>query len=72
MKKYRYTVSTNTIWASFDNGELFAEDEADALEKAKTQLKYGFDKVNSVLNSADVTEGFKIEFDINSVTVKLV
>jgi hypothetical protein len=72
MKKYRYTVSTNTIWASFDNGELFAEDEADALEKAKTQLKYDFDKVNSVLNSADVTEGFKIEFDINSVTVKLV
>lgn len=68
--KYRYTVSTNTIWTSFDYGEVEAENIHEALEKARKQIVYDFDKANHVLASADVTKGFKIECDLTQVEVK--
>ena len=70
MKTYSYSVSTNTIWASFDFGEVEAENREQALEKAIEQLNYDFDKVNTVLNSADVTSGFTVSFNKGDVCIK--
>lgn len=71
MKPYRYFLPTAAMWGTFDCGIVKANNEQEALEKAKERLKYDFDKVNEVLASADVTAGFVLEFDVNTVEVKL-
>lgn len=61
--KWEYSISTNTIWASFDHGQVEAPTEAKALELAKLEVKYAFDKANSAFNHCDNTLGFRLEFD---------
>lgn len=69
MKTYNYSVSTPTIWASFDYGQVEATSIEQAREKSLSKLKYDFDKVNQVLESADVTKGFVIEFNEKDVQI---
>jgi hypothetical protein len=69
MKKWNYTVSTNTIWTSFDFGTVEAETQEQARTKAIEQLKYDFNKVNDVLRYSDNTSGFEIFFDETQVEV---
>jgi len=71
MKTYNYSVSTSTIWASFDFGEVVAESIDAARELAIAKLKYDFQKVNEVLASADVTQGMSISFNESDVQIKL-
>ena len=69
MKTYSYSVSTNTIWTSFDYGEVQAENAEEAIKKAIEKLTYDFNKVNDVLNSADVTIGYSVHFNEKNVEV---
>lgn len=73
MKKsiWEYKVTTSTIWASFDIGEVEADTREQALEKAKIQVKYDLNKVNHVLASADITSGFRIEIDLDQMEINL-
>jgi hypothetical protein len=71
MKTYRYSVSTSTIWTSFDNGEVEAEDIEAATKLAVEKLKYDFEKANEALAHCDVTKGFSIEFSEDQVQVEL-
>lgn len=71
MNTYLYSLPTTAIKTTFDYGIVEASNEQEAFEKAKEQLKYDFDKVNEVLNSADVTLGFELGFDVNAVEVEL-
>ena len=72
MKKYTYSCTTNTIWCSFDYGEVEANSLEEARAKALEKIKYDLQKVNDVLNSADVTAGFKIEMDLSRLEVTLI
>lgn len=71
MEPYRYFLPTQSLWANFDSGIVHADNEEEALVKAKERLTYDFEKANDVLNSADVTTGFNLEFDANQITVAL-
>jgi len=70
MKKYNYTISTNTIWTSFDFGQVEANDLEEARQKAIDELKYNLEKANHVWASADVTDGFTIEFNFDNLEVE--
>lgn len=70
MAKYTYNNSTNTIWTSFDYGEVEAENLEEAREKAIEKLKYDVKKCNDALFHCDITQGFKIEMDYSQVEVK--
>ncbi len=70
MKKYKYTISTNTIWTSFDYGEVEAEDYADARKKAITELSYNFQKANDAFKFCDNTKDFALEFDPTQVEIE--
>lgn len=72
MKKYRYSATSNTIWTSFDFGEVEANNQQEAKTKAIEKLKYDLAKVNEVLNSADVTCNFSIGIDFENVEVELI
>lgn len=67
--RYNYSVSTNTLWASFDYGYVEADSIEEARNKAIEKLEYDFSKVNTVLDQADITIGFYIAFDKESVVV---
>lgn len=69
MKKWNYTVSTNTIWTSFDFGTVEAETQEQARKKAIEKLKYDFSKVNDALRHSDNTNGFEVYFDESQVEV---
>lgn len=69
IKTWEYSVSTHTIWTSFDCGEVEAKSYDEALEKAIAQLEYDFKKVNEILGSCDPTTGFTVEFDKTQVEV---
>jgi hypothetical protein len=69
MKKYEYSVSTSTIWASFDFGEVEAENIQEARELAIDKLKYDFLKANEALNHCDVTNGFSIGFNEDQLQI---
>jgi hypothetical protein len=71
MKRYSYTVSTSTIWTSFDYGEIEADNELEARKKAIAQLRYDFDKANESLAHCDNTKGFSIHFNDSEVQIKL-
>lgn len=67
MKKWEYKLTTNTIWTSFDFGEVYAENREDAERLAKIELSYNLTKANEILNSCDPTIGFKIEMDFTQI-----
>lgn len=66
---WNYSLTTNTIWLSFDYGQVIANSIDEAREKAIKQLRYDLDKANHVLASVDVTLSFKIEVDFTQLTV---
>jgi hypothetical protein len=70
MKKFEYTISSHTIWTSFDYGTVEAENIEQAREKALAELKNDFTKANDALAHCDITQGFKLDFDEKSVEVK--
>lgn len=70
MKDYNYTISTNSIWTSFDHGTVQATNINEALNKATKELKESFDKVNQVLMHCDNTIGFTLDFDPDNIEIK--
>ena len=70
MATYKYSVSTNVIWASFDFGEVVAENEEKARLIAIAKFSADFLKANDALAHCDNTFGFSLHFDHNSVTVE--
>lgn len=70
--KWKYTVSTNTIWASFDYGEVEADSSEEAFELAKEELQQNFDKANRAFNHSTNGEalGFRIEFDADQIQIE--
>jgi hypothetical protein len=69
MKKYQYSLTTNTIWTSFDYGEVEANSIEEATEKAIEKLKYDLAKTNDILNSCDPTIGFTIDMDFSQIEI---
>lgn len=67
---WEYNNSTNTIWTSFDFGEVEADTKEEALQKAKDKLEYDLEKCNDALKNCDITNGFKIEMDLSQIEVK--
>lgn len=65
MKKYQYSVSTNTIWTSFDFGEVEADNYEDARTLAIEKLKADFRKANDAL----ATIGLDVQFAEDQVEV---
>jgi hypothetical protein len=59
---YQYSVSSNSIWASFDYGTIEANSPEEAREKAIAELKYNFQKANDALAHSDNTKGFSVSF----------
>lgn len=73
MRTYRYTVSTNSIWTSFDYGSVDAESIEEARRLAIQELKSNFEKANDALRRCDSTRDldFSISFSEGSVSVEL-
>lgn len=69
-KKWEYSLTTNTIWASFDHGTVTAKTSEEARELAIQQIKYDLQKTNEVLRSADITKGFFVDMDFTQLEVK--
>lgn len=70
MKKYRYSLTTNTLWTSFDYGEVEADTREEAREKAFTELKHNLSKVNNALTNCDSTRGFTIDMDFSQIEIE--
>ncbi len=68
--KWRYTVSSGSFWASFDEGEVEAFTYEGAVDKALDKLRYDFQKVNDALAFCDTTRGFSVDFDPQSLEVE--
>jgi ABC-type uncharacterized transport system ATPase subunit len=66
-KKWEYSLTTSTIWTSFDNGVVYADSREEALELAKKEIIYNLKKANEIWNSCDPTIGFKIEIDLSQI-----
>ncbi len=49
MKKYNYSISTGTIWTSFDYGTVEAESYEEAKIKAMEQIEIDFEKAREFL-----------------------
>ena len=69
-KKWEYSLTTNTIWTSFDHGTVRAKTKEEARELAINKIKYDLDKVNDVLKQADVTRGFSVDMDFTQLELK--
>lgn len=69
-KKWEYSLTTNTIWTSFDHGTVRAKTKEEARELAIQQIKYDLQKTNEVLRSADITKGFFVDMDFTQLEVK--
>jgi hypothetical protein len=70
LKKYSYSVSTMTIWASFDFGEVLATSYENAKELARAEIEANFKKVNDALAANPETKGMTVECDSSQVEVK--
>lgn len=64
-KQWEYSLTTNTIWASFDHGTVTAKTIEEARELAIQQIKYDLQKVNDALASSDNTQGFFVDMDLD-------
>lgn len=67
-KKYSYSVSTNTIWTSFDCGEVYAYNKEEARELAEQQLEKDFALANKVLR--ENTKGFEVNYCSSEIEIK--
>ena len=61
MKKYHYKCTTNTIWLSFDYGEVQAESKEKARYLAIQEIKEHLRKANNLLE--DIGMEISIDFD---------
>lgn len=68
---WNYSLSTNTIWTSFDCGQIEADTYEEACALALKELKYNVDKANTVFKHCDITQGFTIDMDYTQLEVKL-
>lgn len=66
-----YSLSTNTIWTSFDCGQVEADTYEEACALALKELKYNVDKANTVFKHCDITQGFTIDMDYTQLEVNL-
>ena len=66
---WEYTVSTNTIWTSFDFGEVEADTLGEAIQKAKDEVKSKLDKVNIAISQCDITYGMTIDINLDNIEV---
>jgi hypothetical protein len=71
MALYTYSNSTQTIWTSFDYGEVEADSLDEAREKAIAKLKYDIRKCNDVFDNCDITNGLTIDMDYSQTEVEL-
>lgn len=69
MRKFNYTVSTSTLWTSFDFGVVEAENIEKATEKAIEKLNDDFKKANDAFFHCDITKKFTIEFNKDCVEI---
>ena len=69
MKNYEYSLSTNTIWTSFDYGNVKANDKEEATLKAIEELKYNLEKCNAALQFSDNTAHFSINMDFSQIEI---
>lgn len=63
MKQYTYNLNGISMWASFDYGEVEAENWEEAVLKAKAKIQEDFDRVNLALEHCDNTLGMRVDFD---------
>lgn len=66
---WTYNNPTNTIWTSFDYGEVEADSYEEATVKAMIQVKQDLRKVNDALDR--MTSSFSIEMDLSQLEVTL-
>lgn len=66
--KWDYYLNTLTVWSSFDHGEVLAETEEEAREKATKELRDNLDKANNALKEGFLD--FRIAMDFSQLEVK--
>lgn len=66
MKKYAYKCTTNTIWLSFDFGEIEARSKDEARYLAIQEMKKQLTKANDLLEDIDM----KISVDFDSLELE--
>jgi len=64
---YEYNLSTETIWTSFDFGEVEADSYEEALEKATAEIEANLQKCNDTLKDT----GFTVEMNLDQMQIKL-
>lgn len=60
---WNYRLTTNTIWLSFDFGQVEAETKEEAIKNATNQLKEALEKVKPI--------GESISLDFTQIEVEL-
>jgi hypothetical protein len=68
-KKFQYHLTTNTIWTSFDNGFVYADNIEEARKLAEKEIAYNCKKANELWGSYSETEKFKIEMDLSQLII---
>lgn len=69
MKTYKYSVSTETIWTSFDGGTVKAENYSAACTKAEAEVQYHLDITNKALAANPETKGITIDISMDQIQV---
>ncbi len=67
--EYDYSCTSENIYASFDYGTVLASNIEDATELAKKKILYDLKKCNDALKHCDITIGFKVEMNLDELTV---
>lgn len=65
---WKYQLTTNTIWTSFDYGEVEADTREEAYEKALIELKSNLCKANEFLDSTR----FTIDMDFSQLEIEAI
>jgi hypothetical protein len=69
LETYEYRLSTNTIWLSFDYGEVQAKNQTQATHLALEKLKADLQKANDLFMTNEATQGFEICMDFSDLVV---
>tara|TARA_R110000796_G_scaffold58413_8_gene135002 strand:- start:8166 stop:8579 length:414 start_codon:yes stop_codon:yes gene_type:complete len=67
--KWKYILTTNTIWASFDGGEVEADTREEALRLAEEELTANLNLVNEVLAINPSTANATISMGMDQIEV---